>query len=197
MDARDAIVDFLFEVGILARTPRSGFAFLGSGEQSVAEHLSRVMFIGYALAHLRADVDAAKVLRMCLLHDLAETRTSDLNYVHQRYAEANEHDALRDIAASVPFGEDIRETVEEYEARASEEALLAKDADVLELILSLKEQADIGNARAHTWIPAARERLRTPQGRELAERIVQTDSDRWWFADKADPWWVTRGREEG
>ena len=40
-----SIVDFLFEVGILAKTPRSGFHFLGSGEQSVAEHINRVSYI--------------------------------------------------------------------------------------------------------------------------------------------------------
>jgi putative hydrolase of HD superfamily len=35
-DRLEKIVDFLFEVGMLAKTPRSGFFFLGSGEQSVA-----------------------------------------------------------------------------------------------------------------------------------------------------------------
>ena len=30
------IANFLFEVGILARTPRSGFHFLGTGDQRVA-----------------------------------------------------------------------------------------------------------------------------------------------------------------
>ena len=44
------VVDFLFETGILSKTPRSGFHFLGSGKQSVAEHINRVVFIGYVLA---------------------------------------------------------------------------------------------------------------------------------------------------
>jgi len=34
---------FLYEVGMLQRTPRSGFAFLGSGKQSVAEHTYRML----------------------------------------------------------------------------------------------------------------------------------------------------------
>ena len=83
------IVNFLFEVGILAKTPRSGFYFLGSGEQSVAEHTNRTVFIGYAIAEMEGDVDAGKVIKMCLFHDLPETRTSDLNYVHQKYAKAH------------------------------------------------------------------------------------------------------------
>ena len=44
--------DFLFEVGMLNRTPRSGFAFLGSGEQSVSEHSFRMLYIAWLLAWL-------------------------------------------------------------------------------------------------------------------------------------------------
>ena len=83
----DEIVKFLFEVGILSKTPRSGFHFLGSGNQSVSEHTNRVIFIGYALASLEKNIDMLKVLKMCLFHDITETRISDLNYVHQKYVE--------------------------------------------------------------------------------------------------------------
>ncbi len=77
------IVNFLFEIGILSKTPRSGFHFLGSGQQSVSEHLLRTAYIGYSLASLSENVDVSKVLKMCLFHDLTEARISDLNYIHQ------------------------------------------------------------------------------------------------------------------
>ena len=35
------LANFLFEVGMLKRTPRTGFQFLGSGAESVAEHSFR------------------------------------------------------------------------------------------------------------------------------------------------------------
>ncbi len=79
------IANFLFEVGMLSKTPRSGFHFLGTGEQSVAEHVNRTAFIGYALAHMDGTVDIGKVLKMCLFHDISETRISDLNHIHQKY----------------------------------------------------------------------------------------------------------------
>ena len=99
------IANFLFEVGILARTPRSGFHFLGTGDQSVAEHINRVSYIGYMLALMEEDIDMSKVLEMCLLHDISETRISDLNYVHQKYVDRKEHEAHKDITDSVPYGE--------------------------------------------------------------------------------------------
>ncbi len=191
------IVDFLFEVGILAETPRSGFYFLGSGKQSVAEHICRDVFIGYALAQMEKGVNMEKVLKMCLFHDLAEARTSDLNYVHQKYAQADEQKAVEDLAATLPFGQDILEIIREYKERRTKEARLAKDADNLDWILSLKEQADTGNARAKTWIPSAVKRLITKPAKRLALRILKTDSDHWWFADKNDEWWVSRKKKSG
>ena len=98
------ITNFLFEVGILSKTPRSGFHFLGTGDQSVSEHNNRVMFIGYVLSLLEENVDLLKVLQMCLFHDIAETRVSDLNYVHQKYVEAKHDKAIEDLCNSLPFG---------------------------------------------------------------------------------------------
>ena len=190
------VADFLFEVGMLAKTPRSGFFFLGSGEQSVAEHINRASYIGFVLASMDKSVDMSKVLKMCLLHDLAEARVSDLNYVHQKYAETKEEKAVEDLVASVPFGEDIKNIISEYERRESKEAKFAKDADNLEFLLSLKEQVDIGNKRAESWIPPLLKRFLTEEAKQLANAIIKTDSDRWWFGDKDDSWWVNRNKSK-
>jgi putative hydrolase of HD superfamily len=193
--SKKSVVDFLFEVGILSKTPRSGFHFLGSGHQSVAEHTNRTVFIGYVLATLDGTVDSAKVMKMCLFHDMAEARTSDLNYVHQKYAKADDEKAIEDLVETVPFGQDIVSAIHEFKERKTKEALLAKDADNLEWILSLKEQVDTGNARAKTWLPSAVKRLRTDIAKEIAAIILKTDSDHWWFAKKDDQWWVTRDKK--
>lgn len=179
---------------MLAKTPRSGFFFLGSGKQSVAEHINRVCFIGFTLSRMDKSVDSAKVINMCLFHDVSESRISDLNYVHQKYTERKEKEAISDLARSLPFGSDIEEIVSEYEERQSKEAKFAKDADNIELILSLKEQADIGNERAKSWIPSAKARLLTDEAKKLVDVIVETDSDEWWFGDKDDKWWVSRSK---
>ncbi len=186
------IVNFLFEAGVLAKTPRSGFQLLGSGEQTVAEHTNRVVFIGYVLAMLDGEADMGKVLKICLFHDFAEARVSDLNYLHLKYVEKQEEKALEETVKDLPFGVDIKNIFKEYQERETKEALIAKEADILEWILSLKEQADIGNARALEWITVAQKRLNTDQGRILAHMIVETDSNEWWGSDLDDPWWIKR-----
>ena len=190
------MVNFLFEIGILAKTPRSGFHFLGTGDQSVSEHLLRTVFVGYSLASLSKGIDVDKVLKMCLFHDLAEARVSDLNYIHQKYVEKKEEIAIKDLTETLPFGDDIKKILEEYEKRESKEAILAKDADNIEWILSLKEQFDTGNSKAKDWIDIAINRLKTEVGKKMGEEVVNTSSDDWWFSNKKDDWWVNRNRDK-
>lgn len=189
-----AIANFFYEAGMLAKTPRAGFHFLGSGSHSVAEHMQRMGYIVYALAKMDGTVDLSKMLQMAMFHDFAEARTSDLGYVHQKYATADEEKAIADTTAQLSFGSDIQAILAEYEARETMEAKLVKDADNLELIVKLKEESDIGNPKAATWIPPAVARLKTDLGKQFATAILQTESDDWWYGDKDDEWWVTRNK---
>ena len=185
----ESIADFLFEVGMLSKTPRSGYQFLGSGRESVAEHILRTVFIGYALCKLNPSLNELRVLKMCILHDLPEARTGDMNYVNKKYVEVNEAKAVRELTEGLFFGGDIRQAIDEFNARETPEAKTARDADQIALILQLKEYGDLGNKYSDEWIRYALQRLATEEGKKLAERIIQTDSSHWWFKDKSD-WWV-------
>lgn len=182
-ESNRAVANFFFEVGMLAKTPRSGFHFLGTGSQSVAEHVSRMTFICYALAQIDGKVDELKVLKMSLFHDISETRISDLNHIHQKYVERKEASAVKDITDSVPFGKDMFDVLEEYKKRQSREALLVKDADSIDWLLSLKEQVDSGNTRALDWTKSAIKLLKTDNAKSLAKAIMETDSNDWWFPE--------------
>ena len=100
------LADFCNEVGMLRHTPRSGYAFLGSGKENVAEHSYRVSVLGYALARL-AGADPARVTFLCLFHDLHEARTGDFNYVNHRYNQCRAREALEDATQGTGLAEDI------------------------------------------------------------------------------------------
>jgi putative hydrolase of HD superfamily len=187
------IANFLFEAGMLKRTPRSGFQFLGTGAESVAEHIFRATYIGYALGKLAKGVNVDRMIKMCLFHDLPEARTGDLNYVNKKYVDANEKKAIDDLAQTLPFGSEIRELVQEFNEGKTEEACLARDADQLEMILALKEYKDVGNKYADEWLAFSLKRLHTQSAQKLAEVILETDSSLWWFGDKGD-WWIKGGK---
>jgi len=185
----ESIADFLFEVGMLCKTPRSGYQFLGSGRESVAEHVLRTVFIGYTLCKLNQSLDELRVLKMCILHDLPEARTGDMNYVNKKYVEVDEAKAVRELTEGLFFGEDIRQAIEEFNAKETMESQIAHDADQIALILQLKEYGDLGNKYSEEWIKYALQRLSTEEGKKLTARIIQTDSSHWWFKEKND-WWI-------
>jgi putative hydrolase of HD superfamily len=187
------IANFLFEAGMLKRTPRSGFQFLGTGAESVAEHIFRTTYIGYSLGKLATGVNVDRMIKMCLFHDLPEARTGDLNYVNKKYVEANEKKAVEDLAKTLSFGNEIRDLIQEFNEGKTVEACLARDADQLEMILALKEYKDVGNKYADEWLEFSLKRLQTDLARELAKAIMETDSSLWWFSEKGD-WWISGGK---
>ena len=184
-----ALAEFLFEVGMLKKTPRSGYQFLGSGCESVAEHVLRTLYIGYVLCKMDPQADELKVLRLCLVHDLPEARTGDMNYVNKKYVTVDERKAVRELAEPLFFGGEIEGAIDEFNGKLTRESLLARDADQLSLILQLKECGDLGNRYSSEWISFALRRLATENAQKLAEAILKTDSSDWWFKDKSD-WWV-------
>ncbi len=188
------IIHFFFELGMLKKTPRSGFQFLRSGRESVADHSFRTTMIGYTLARLTQTADPFKVVCLCLFHDVPEARTGDLNYVNKQYVQAQENEAIAHLAETLPFGEDYKLLLAEYRAAETEAAKLAHDADQLDLILELKEQEDLGNSYARRWIHFALKRIKTAVGGELAAEILETDSAGWWFDDH-DDWWYNSQEE--
>lgn len=189
----DQITHFAYETSIHSRTPRSGLWFLGSGHQSVAEHIFHTAMIAYALARLVPAADRHKVVMMALFHDLGEGRTSDHNYVHQRYGRLAESEAVSDIAQSVPFGSEILDLFEEFERKETLEAKLVRDADQLEFISTLRAEEVKGNQKARKWLPPVLARLKTAVGKKLGRALMKTHPDAWWF-DVKDQWFV--GREE-
>lgn len=175
------IADLLFEARMLKDVPRSGFHFLGAGRESVAEHVYSTTFIGFVMTRLLPEIDAHKLICLCLLHDLPEARTGDLNAVNKAYVRTDEPGAVADMVQGLAFGAQIRELIEEYNAGSSPEAKLARDADQLALILELRELDGIGFHPPQTWLPHVLDRLQTETGKALAGAIMSTHRDAWWL----------------
>ena len=180
------IVNLLFKARILKDIPRSGYHFLGAGKESVAEHSFSVSFIAFVMSQMEPDVDALKLIAMCLVHDLPEAKTGDLNYVQKKYVTADENKAVEDITRNLPFGSSLADLINEFNAGRSLEAKLAHDADQLALILDLKALSDIGYDPPKKWLPFALKRLKTKTGQTLAQTIMKTEWDAWWLDNYVD-----------
>lgn len=189
------LANYLNEVGMLNRTPRSGFMFLGTGDQTVSQHMYRMLHIAFLLARTSAEpIDELHLLHLVMFHDLPEARTGDHNYVNKRYVQEDLAHLLEDGKHMWPYGEEIAGYIREFEERAMPAAKLAADADQLELLLMLKEQADLGNPHTGDWVTPLLARLTTEPGKALAQDILATRWDEWWFSNRQDPHWVHGGK---
>lgn len=138
-DELEGILAFLRAAERLKMVTRSGWTSAGEPE-SVAEHTWRLCLMAMLLYGRAPGIDLARLLKMCLIHDLGEAIGGDVPAPAQT-AGGNkagvERADLLALTASLPpaLREEIVELWDEYEAAGSPEAKLAKGLDKLETIL--------------------------------------------------------------
>jgi putative hydrolase of HD superfamily len=174
------IAELILEAGFLKHLPRSGYQFLGAGRESVAEHVYSATFIAFVFSLLKPDLDAHRLITMCLVHDLPESRLGDLNYVQKQYLQGDEPKAIADALKDIAFGDDVKALIEEFNAGRTAEAQLARDADQLALLLDLKSLHDVGYRTPEGWMPHVQQRLKTKLAQQLAEALLAESWDGWW-----------------
>lgn len=183
------IVDFLFEIGTMKKLPRMHQQALLSQDLSdnIATHSYRVAFISWFLAKIE-NVDVYKSVMMALLHDTKEIRSGDHNYIHKKYIKIFEEEISKDQLGNLPF-KDLFEIDKEFEIRESKEAIIAKDADLLDQILLLKEYAHQGNKEAEIWLSGKGNsnneniqytNLKTESAKRLGREILNGRVSEWW-----------------
>ena len=135
----DGILEFLRAAERLKTMTRSGWTSLGHPE-SVAEHTWRLALMAMVLYGREPGIDLARLLRMCLIHDLGEAIGGDVPAPAQEAAPgkaAREREDLLQLLRPLPerISREIIALWDEYEAADTAEARLAKGLDKLETIL--------------------------------------------------------------
>jgi 5'-deoxynucleotidase YfbR-like HD superfamily hydrolase len=138
-DELDGVLAFLREAERLKTVTRSGWTSEGERE-SVAEHTWRLCLMAMLLYGGAPEVNLARLLRMCLVHDLGEALGGDVPAPEQQAAApkaGQERADLLRLTAPLPrpLRDEIVELWDEYEAAVTPEARLAKGLDKLETIL--------------------------------------------------------------
>lgn len=179
------LTNFLYEMGLLKRYKRTGWWIAGiDNPESIAEHSFRTAIIGYLLAVMEG-ADPARTAALCLFHDTQETRVGDVPSVGKAYVvTAPNPEVTADQVADFPgeVGQAVRELVDEYEARETLEAQLAKDADKLECLIQAREYQAQGHEDVPPWIETSAAALRSQSARQLAEACQQVPPRQWWKA---------------
>lgn len=176
--------NFFFEIGTLRKLARSHRQTLLTDDlsDSISSHSYRVTLIGWFLAK-EEKADPYKVLLMCLVHDLAESRSGDQNWVHKKYVKVFEDEIIKDQFKNLPNKQELISIVKEYDQRKTKEAKIAKDADLLDQALLLKEYALQGNEEAKRWLKGKHHELlmHTKTAKKLSSLIAKQKPNEWWW----------------
>lgn len=134
----DGVLAFLRAAEGLKTATRSGRTSAGQAE-SVAEHTWRLCLMAMLLYGGNSGVDLARLLKICLIHDLGEAIRGDVPAPAQSGGNKapQERSDLLQLTAPLPgrLQQEILELWDDYEAAGSAEARLAKGLDKLETIL--------------------------------------------------------------
>ena len=139
------LLEFLRNAGELKRIPRTGWVQTGIKEpESVADHSFRTTLLAMVLSD-QMGLDTEKVVRMALIHDLAESRTGDLTPSQKPDDHSeNESNAMAGILSLLPrgLGDRYMGLWEEYETKETPEARLVHNADRIEMLVQALEYED-------------------------------------------------------
>ena len=163
------ILDFLRSAERLKSTTRTGYTSSGQ-QESVAEHTWRLCLMALVLYLEFPEIDFAKLVKICIIHDLGEAIHGDVSAPEQARraaaglatgkSEAERRDLLELLVPlPVALRDEIAALWDEYERATTPEAKLAKGLDKLETIMQHNQglnppdfdyRFNLGYGRRHT-----------------------------------------------
>ena len=172
------ILSAYLEINRLKGIPRTGWLRRGvePGDcESVADHSLGVAALAMLImdAH-RTDLDAQKVLRMALLHDVGEARVGDLtpaDGVTTEEKHRREASAVEEILGELPGGVHHLALWGEYERGESPEARFVRQVDKLEMALQAAAYERQGSEGLDEFFESARQAIDDPVLAELLDSI--------------------------
>jgi putative hydrolase of HD superfamily len=134
------MIETLLEIYDLKDEKRTGWDLRNiEGPESVAGHSWGVAFL--ALSYMPEKLDSEKVLKLAVVHDVAEAEVGDIakravdaeNEVTEKEKEILEEEAAEEYAEIL--GNFVTDNWEEYQERETEEAKFVKDMDLIDMCL--------------------------------------------------------------
>lgn len=135
------LIEAWFEIVHLKQLYRQGWLNRGmdaSECETVAEHSFGTALLSLMLLGRRPELDALKVLKLALLHDIGEAYVGDItpeDDISRDEKIRRESAAVEKILTKLPHGSELVGDWHEYEAQTSAEAQFVKQIDRLELAL--------------------------------------------------------------
>ena len=180
MGINEMIEKFFQNVLELKNIPRQGWKEkLGiNNPESVADHSYSTTVMSMILSDLEG-LNSEKIIRMALLHDLAESVIGDITPDHIAKNEkiSKEDLAMKQILKNLPskIAEPYFETWNEYQKNSSQEASLIHDIDKLEMAFQAKFYQDkgISKEKLQTFFNTAKKEIKNKNLRNILSNFIE------------------------
>ncbi|TLX84267.1 MAG: HD domain-containing protein [Thaumarchaeota archaeon] len=172
------LFDFFYIVSELKKIPRKGWKQKVGIEhpESVADH-SYVTAIMSMVFSDTTGLNTEKILKMALLHDLAESVTGDFmpEEISKEDKKTAENDAMEKILSNLPskLAEKYRQIWKEYLEGNSKETLLLHEIDRLEMAIQAIKYSSEGfsKEKLKIFVESARKEMKSKELLDILDTI--------------------------
>ena len=169
------LISFFHKLGELKAIKRSGWVRCDIPKpESVADHSFRCAFMAMVLGDI-LDVDSERLIKMALIHDIAEVVAGDItphDGVTREEKSRIEERGLEELLKGIKNSDHYIDLWREYEEGESMEARLVQNIDRLEMAMQAVEyQNKYSNNNLSEFITNAKEQIDLPEIMELFHGI--------------------------
>ena len=174
------ILDFFKTTANLKKIPRQGWIDKLSlpNPESVADHTYSMAVMAMMISDL-GNYDSEKIIKMVLLHDLAESKTGDLtpDQIDKEEKKKLENNAFDEIIENLPdfVKEEYSKIWQEYQDNTSAESKMVHQIDKLEMSLQAKIYQKDGHSqeKLESFFESAKIEITDPKLKELFTKIIE------------------------
>lgn len=173
-------IDFFKTAANLKKVHRQGWIDKLSMDnpESVADHSYSMALMGMVISDLE-DYNSEKILKMILLHDLAESVIGDYTpeQIISKKKKKLENEAFSKILESLPdsIKPQYLQMWDEYQENTTSESIIVHQIDKLEMVLQAKlyEQEGYSKEKLQPFIESSKQEITNPKLKELFRKIIE------------------------
>jgi len=174
------INEFAFFVYELKNIKRSGWKYKLNLDhvESVADHTYAMTVLGMVISDLHG-LNTEKIMRMSLLHDLAESITGDMmpDQITKDEKYMKENNAIRTILGKLPnkLTKMYSKIWDELQKKESDEAKFVHELDKLEMLIQAKsyQKSGIDKEKIKPFLDSAINDITTEQMKKILKKFIE------------------------
>ena len=172
------LFDFFYAISELKKVPRKGWKEkVGIDKpESVADHSYGTAIMAMVFSDIE-NANTEKMLKMALLHDLAESITGDFtpNEISKENKKLVENEVMEDILSKLPanIAEQYRKIWNEFQEGKTKESLLLHDIDRLEMAIQAAKYYSEGypKEKLQEFVESAKKEIKSNDLLKLLDTI--------------------------